>query len=198
MGARTDAARAEVVARRELLLDEVTHLEASARAAVDIPAKVRRRPVQTAGLAAGAAFIVLGGPQRLFRRVRRAVRGPQADMPKSMLPEEVDKHLKRLGDDGKAVRSILEREFADYLEKTRKERESRQLGPTLISIGGNLLKPVASQAGKRMAQQLFTPDSASFAQAVDRIRARREEGKGTTPGVSTTQDAGTPAVDKKR
>ncbi len=196
MGARTDAARAEVVARRQLLLEETTHLEASARAAVDIPAKVRRAPVQTAGLAGGAAFILLGGPQRLFRRVRRAIRGPQADMPKSMLPEEVDKHLKRLGDDGKQVRAILEREFADYLEQTRKERESRQLGSTLVAIGGNLLKPVASQAGKRMAQQLLNPDSASFQQAVERIRERREAGRGQTPGVSTTRDAGKPPVQK--
>ena len=68
MGARTDAARAEVVASRAALLDEVQRLEAAARAAVDIPGKVRRAPAKTAGLAAGTAFVVLGGPQRLYRR----------------------------------------------------------------------------------------------------------------------------------
>ena len=65
MGAQTDAARAEVLASRQALLDEVQRLEASARAAADIPAKVKRNPARTAGLAAGTAFVVLGGPQRI-------------------------------------------------------------------------------------------------------------------------------------
>jgi hypothetical protein len=91
VGAETDAARAEVLASRAALLDEVQRLEASARAAVDIPAKVRRAPARTAGLAAGTAFVVLGGPQRLYRRARRAILGPKADMPKSLLPKDVEK-----------------------------------------------------------------------------------------------------------
>ena len=59
MGSRTDAARAEVLARRAALSDELVRLEASGRAAVDIPARMRRAPAQTAGVAAGAAFLVL-------------------------------------------------------------------------------------------------------------------------------------------
>ncbi len=190
MGASTDAARAEVLARRQLLLDEVTNLEASARAAVDIPAKVKRAPVQTAGLAAGTAFLALGGPQRLYRRARRQILGPKADMPKSMLPKEIDKRLRSMGDDGEKVRRTLENEFADYLEKNRKERESRDLGATAVSIAGLVLKPAASQLGKRMAAELAKPDGASFGEAVERIRARREQGKGDEPGVSTTPQAG--------
>ncbi len=192
MGASTDAARAEVLARRRLLLDEVTHLEASARAAADIPAKVKRAPVQTAGLAAGTAFFVLGGPQRLYRRARRAILGPKADMPKSMLPKEVDKRLRSMGDDGEKVRRTLEREFADYLDEHRQERESRDLGATAVAIAGSVLRPGAGQLGRRMASELVKPDSASFGGAVERIRARREAGKGAGPGVSTTDDAGRP------
>ena len=86
MGSRTDAARAEVLARRAALAEELVRLEASGRAAVDIPARVRRAPAQTAGAAAGAAFLLLGGPGRILRRMKRAVRGPEADMPPSMLP----------------------------------------------------------------------------------------------------------------
>ena len=119
MGARTDAARAEVVASRQLLLDEVGRLEAAGRSAIDIPAKIRRSPGKTAALAAGTAFLALGGPKRTYRAVRRAVLGPKADLPKSMLPAQIDKALRSLGDDGDRVRGLLEREFADYLDKNK-------------------------------------------------------------------------------
>jgi hypothetical protein len=128
VGASTDAARARVLAARGQLEDEVARLEAAGRAAVDIPAKVRREPARTAGLAAGAAFLVAGGPRRVIRRVRRAIQGPEADLPKSMLPKEVDRELTKLGRDGDKVRGTLEREFAKYLDEHRDERESRDLG----------------------------------------------------------------------
>ncbi len=175
MGARTDAARAEVVARRELLREEVTGLEAAGRAAVDFPAKIRRSPGKTAALAAGTAFIVLGGPKRTYRAVRRAILGPRADLPKSMLPKQIDKALRSLGEDGEQVRGLLEREFGAYLEKSRPEREARDLRGTISELGGNILRPVTAEAGKRLANELFSPDASSFAAATERIRARREK-----------------------
>ena len=105
MGEGTAAARAQVLAARQALDEELVRLEASARAAADVPAKVRRNPVKAAGLAAGAGFVVVGGPQRLFRRAKRAVVGPQEPLPKSMLPEEIEKSLKRMGKDGDKVRA---------------------------------------------------------------------------------------------
>ena len=74
----TDAARDRVLAARAALGEELETLEASARAAVDIPAKVRSSPAKAAAVAGGTAFIVLGGPGRVFRRAKRAVRGPAA------------------------------------------------------------------------------------------------------------------------
>lgn len=173
MGARTAAARAEVVARRQILLDEVIGLEAAGRSAIDIPAKIRRAPARTAALAAGAAFMVLGGPKRSLRAVRRAVFGPKADLPKSMLPGQVDKVLRALGDDGDRVRGVLEREFVDYLEKGKPNRESRDLRGTISVLGGSLLGPATSQAGKRLAAELFKPEGGSFSAVTERIRARR-------------------------
>ena len=177
MGARTDAARAEVVARRQLLLDEVIGLEAAGRAAVDIPAKIRRAPAKTAAVAAAAAFFALGGPGRGYRALRRRVFGPTADLPKSMLPKQIDKALRSLGDDGEQVRGVLEREFGAYLDKSRPEREARNLKGTLSELGGNVLRPVTAQAGKRLAKELFSPDAGGFASATERIRARREARK---------------------
>jgi hypothetical protein len=174
VGARTDAARTEVVARRQLLLDEVVRLEAAGRSAVDIPAKVRRSPGKTAALAAGTAFVALGGPKRTYRAARRAVLGPKADLPKSMLPEQIDKALRALGTDGDRVRRVVEHEFADYLEKNKQARESRDFRGTVTELGGNLLRPASARAGRRLAEELFKPDGGSFDDVMSRIQSRRE------------------------
>ncbi len=190
MGARTDAARAAAVASRGNLEGEVVRLEASARAAVDIPAKIRRAPAKTAGLAAGAIFVAAGGPKRVFRRMVRAVRGPQADLPKSMLPKEVDRTLRKLGSDGDKVRGTIEREFADYLETKAPERRSRDLGATASTLAGSVLGPVTKRVGRQLAEELFSPKTSgasSFEAAAQKARARwtgragARDGNGATP-----------------
>ena len=108
VAAETDAARDRVLAARAALGGELETLEASARAAVDVPAKIRREPLKAAAIAGGAGFLVLGGPRRLFRRAKRAVTGPPEPFPESMLPEQVEKTLRQLGDDGAAVRGALD------------------------------------------------------------------------------------------
>jgi len=181
VGARTDAARAQVVAARGELAEEVIRLEAAGRSAVDVPARIRRAPAKTAGVAAGAAFLVLGGPQRIFTRVKRAVVGPEKELPKSMLPREVDQALRKLGPDGDKVRGTLEREFAKYLEEHKEARDNRDLGVVGALLLSNIAKPITERAGRRLAQELFSPDRATFQDAVERIRARRDAGKGTDP-----------------
>jgi hypothetical protein len=179
VGARTDAARAEVVAARAELLGEVERLEGAGRAAVDIPAKVRRAPAQTAGIAAGAAFLLAGGPKRLWRRAKRAVAGPQADLPRGLLSKDVDRVLSHLGSDGEAVRRVLEKEFADYLEEHREERRKRDLGATASLLAGSVLGPITQRAGRQLAQRLFSPDSAGFEDAMGAVRARWEGARST-------------------
>jgi hypothetical protein len=179
VGARTDAARAEVLAAREGLSAEVDRLEAAGRAAVDIPAKIRREPLKTAGVAAGVAFLVTGGPGRVVRRVKRAIRGPAAELPKSMLPDEVDKALRKLGSDGDKVRGTLEKEFARYLDEHAPERRDRDLGAVTALLLSNLAKPLSQRAGRRLVEELFSPEGSSFSEAIERIRARREGGSGS-------------------
>jgi hypothetical protein len=175
VGARTDAARAAAVASRAELAEEVARLEAAGRAAVDIPAKARRAPARTAGLAAGVAFLAAGGPKRLVRRIRRAVQGPEADLPKSMLPREVDKTLRKLGTDGEKVRGTLEREFAGYLDEKAVERRKRDLTGTVALLAAAVLGPVSKRLGARLAEELLTPKAAgsgTFDTAVQRARGR--------------------------
>jgi hypothetical protein len=167
---------------------------------VDIPAKLRRAPAKTAAMAAGAAFMVLGGPKKLVRGARRAFLGPKANMPKSMLPKQIDKALGALGDDGNRVRGVIEREFASYLEQTAPQRNARDLRGTISALGGAVLTPITVQAGRRLAQELFRPDGGSFSDALARIRERRSggakagSGAGSTAGSAVASTAGSKAA----
>lgn len=174
MGARTDAARAEVVAARDDLGEQTVRLEAAGRAAVDIRARVRREPGKVAGAAAGAAFLLLGGPGRVFRGVRRAVFGPDADLPKSMLPDEVDRTLKKLGRDGDRVRGTLEREFAKYLDEKAPERQSRDLRGALAAAAVALIRPVSIRVGRQLAERALDPDRPSFEEGLRKARERQQ------------------------
>ena len=190
MGARTDAARAEVLAARAGLDQELLRLEASGRAAVDIPARLRREPAKVLGAAGGAAFLLLGGPGRVVKGVRRAIFGPDADLPKSMLPKEVEKTLKKLGPEGEKMRGTLEREFAEYLEEKAPQRRERHLGGAAVAIAAGLLKPVAQRVGKQLAERAMDPDGFSFAEGMRRARERRfGAGNGATPPPGGSDNA---------
>lgn len=180
MGARTDAARSEVLAARAGLDEELVRLEASGRAAVDIPARLKREPAKVLGTAGGAAFLLLGGPKRVFKGVRKAILGPDADLPKSMLPPEVEKTLKKLGPDGEKIRGTLEREFAEYLDEKAPQRRERDLGGTATALLGGVLKPVTERLGRQLAERALSPDGATFAEGL--LRARRRRNGSTPPG----------------
>jgi len=168
---RTSAARAEALAAREALASELQALEASARAAADLPARVRRNPVRTVGAAAGAGFLLLGGPGRVARGIRRALGRPEP-LPKSMLPREVEKTLRSMGDDGERVRGTLEREFARYLDEHAEARRDRDLGAVAALALANLVKPATRAAGLKLAKDLVAPDGPGFGQQLARLRER--------------------------
>lgn len=192
MGARTDAARSEVLAARAGLDEELVRLEAAGRAAVDIPARLRREPAKVLGAAGGAAFLLLGGPKRAFDGLRRAVFGPNADLPRSMLPPEVEKTLRKLGSDGDKVRGTLEREFADYLDEKAPQRRERDLGATAAGLLGGAFKPVVMRFGKQLAERALDPDGPSFAEGIRRARERARGAGATGSNGSNPPDASNP------
>ncbi|HEX5149075.1 MAG TPA: hypothetical protein VFW02_08340 [Candidatus Limnocylindrales bacterium] len=169
MATETDAARDRVLAARAALGDELQALEASARAAVDIPAKVRRSPAKAAAIAGSAGFVVLGGPKRLFGAARRAVFGPTADLPKRMLPDEIEKTLKKLGDDGDKVRGAIERDFAAYAKEAEKDRGIAPLLSTTVA------KPLLARAGRAAAEWFFRTDDEGFQARLADVRDRARE-----------------------
>ena len=191
MASEQDAARLRVLAARANLAEELEVLGASTRAAVDIPAKIKRSPAKAAALAAGVGFLVLKGPQRLFGAARQAVRGEPEPLPSRMLPDEVEKTLRKLGKDGEKVRGTLERDFAEYARKSHKDRQA--LGSVvLLAVARPLLSRAAKSVGDlvfsdqqdvstRLAQVRDGVDRAG-ASARDRIAAvRRDEGGASDP-----------------
>ncbi|MCU0478300.1 MAG: hypothetical protein MUE92_06105 [Chloroflexi bacterium] len=171
----TAAALADLIAARAALGDELIRLEASARAAVDVRAKVKRNPGKTAAVVGGTAFVVAGGPRRVFRSVRRRVFGAPDPLPPSLLPDQVEKAVRALGDDGAKVRGSLEREFAAFVDTNRKG-ESRFIRRVLLTAG----VPLAIEASRMLLKRLFEGSAEDVAAREEAIRARIE-GKGTPP-----------------
>ncbi len=184
------AARATVLAARGVVEEELVRLEASARAAVDIPAKVKRNPVRAAGVAAGVGFLLVGGPGKVFRRAKRAVFGPPEPLPPSMLPEEIDTALRKLGGDGERVRGLLEREFANYLEDTAPRRNQRDFKAAIALMVLPIVRPLTLRLGRQLVEQIFAPGAPGFEEQLAKIRARAEaagSGGGDTEGVASSE-----------
>ena len=174
MGEGTDAALAKVVAARANLAEEVDRLEAAGRAAVDVPAKIRRSPAKAAAIAGGGAFLLLGGPKRVFRAARKAVTGHEdAPLPKHLLPKDIEKTLKKIGSDGDKVRGTIERDFASYLDDREKERKKEGLQAALSAILLAAVRPAATRAGKQVAERMLDPNAPAFHEQLQKIRERR-------------------------
>jgi hypothetical protein len=173
VGTRTDAALAQVVAARADLAHEVDTLEAATRAAVDIPAKIKRSPGKAAAVAGGAAFLVVGGPQKVFRRARRTITGrEQAPLPKTLLPKDIEKTLKKLGTDGDKVRGTIERDFAHYLDERAEQRRNESFRAAILGLTTSALRPVGFLVGRRLLDRMTRPDQAGFEEQLQRIRER--------------------------
>jgi hypothetical protein len=165
-----DAARDRVLAARADLGEELDRFEASARAAVDIPARVRENPAKAAAVVGGVGFLALKGPQRLFGAAKRVVRGKPEPLPESMLPDEIEKTLRKLGSDGDKVRGALERDFAEYAKRSQAKRESARNLLILAAV-----QPLVRRGSRVVADVLFTPDAKNFGDRLAEIRARVDQ-----------------------
>ena len=204
MGEATRQARQDVARAREQLATEVDELELAVRSAVDIPAKLRRNPGRAAALGGGAAFLALGGPRRLARRLVGAVRPAKAAAPRSLLPDEVERVIEGLGPEAADVRATLEREFADWLASGReggrrgRKREVRTGGAALWHLFDQVSGPIASRASRQFAERLFAADPDRPRTSADGAAAGAAGGpaagaSGGT-GAARTQPAGSPAA----
>jgi len=190
VGTRTDAALAQVVAARADLGEQVDRLEAAGRAAVDVPAKVRSNPAKAAGIAAGGAFLAVGGPKRLFRRARRAITGKEEELPSELLPKDVEKALRKIGTDGSKVRGTLERDFAKYLDQRAKDRKKEGVTAAITAVALSAIRPVAIRSGRQIAERMLDPNGPAFGEQLEKIRARRRAPDSATAAKGAPKDTG--------
>ena len=185
MATETDAARDRVIAARADLADELEAMEASVRAAVDIPAKIRRSPAKAAAVVGGVGFLALKGPQRALRRrqARRArpVRGhaqvdaarrdredaAQARGRRRQGPRDARARLRGLRHGGR------EKERAGRKRGARHRRRRRRSSRVAL---------------RTAAERLLNPDEEGFAAKLDEVRERaeREAGGAREPRTAKT------------
>jgi len=97
--------------------------------------------------------------------------GPPPEYPTSMLPDEVERTLRRMGAEGETARGTIERDFARYLAERgsfSRPTASQATGEIL----GSLLKPAARVAGLRLAREMATANPKTYGSRLDRARAR--------------------------
>ena len=192
MATATDAARERVLVARARLGEELVVLEASARAAVDIPAKVKASPAKAAAFAGTAGFLILGGPGRVVRGIRRVVKGPRVPMPKRMLPDEIEKTLSHMGSDGNAVRGALERDFAEYARKAAKNRIDVK---RLLALA--VARPLFLGGSKAVSRWLFSTDEQGFGERLAQVRGRLGEVAGQRGAAGSRATPATPTTPAK-
>lgn len=148
-------ARQEVENARRGVEKELDNLGTATRTALDIPAKVRRNPVRTAGLAGGAAFFLLGGPKRVAKAAEARFFPGRAERVPSVLPKDVEVTINRLEPEERdKVRGHLERDFNSYLRREHPE-EPANARRSLWKTYDILVGIVGVAAGRELVKKLF-------------------------------------------
>jgi hypothetical protein len=93
-----------------------------------------------------------------------------------MLPDQIERSLRELGDDGAAVRGALERDFAAYAKQASRDRARLR---TLLVL--TVARPLLSAGTKAAAGWLFRTDDEGFQARLAQIRERTERQKGGAP-----------------
>jgi len=133
MGATLDETRVELAAQRKRVRATAERLEAATRRGFDLRARLRHHPVETAAVAAGLAFILLGGPRRTVRQIRRAVSGSaEGERAYASLPGSLRALVDASASGGKD-RDEARRQLALALHAWREDPKNRKRAARLVS-----------------------------------------------------------------
>ncbi len=187
MAATTKQAHQEVVAARKQLGHELDELRVATRSAVDIPAKIKRNPVQTVGLIGGAGFLAVGGPKRVLQAAGRRLRPTRKDRFKGILPKDVEKLVDRTASNAEEVRQRLEQDFYDWMSKKRPQQAPANARQSLWKTYDSFLGPLGALGAKAMAEKLFAADA----------KRRKPSGEQERPGSVSPADSVATSIGKK-
>ncbi len=148
-------ARQEVENARKGVEKELDDLTQATRDALDIPAKVRRNPVRTVGLAGGAAFLLLGGPKRVARAAEKKFLPQRVYKRDRSLPKNVQATIDKLEPEQRElVEAHLERDFAAYMNKEH-PAEPANARQSLWKTYDVLVTIVGAAAARELVKKLF-------------------------------------------
>jgi len=161
MATPTEESRRAVIAAREDLGDGLDDLTTAFRSAIDIPTKIRKNPLQTAGLAAGAAFLAVGGPKKAIRGVVHRIRPSTRRPHEGLLPKDIDKVVRRKGGPrSDEIETALENDFADYLKRKGKIVETEpNAGKSLWKTYDTIVGPLGALVAKQLVDRLAAADA---------------------------------------
>jgi hypothetical protein len=122
--------RVELDAQRAENQRTAEELEARVRRALDIKARFRENPALFIGLGAGAVFLVVGGPARVARALRRRMRPTGAEQAYDALPKSmqawVDAMAAEVGPRAERARETLSEELRRWRQEPLKNKKARR------------------------------------------------------------------------
>ncbi len=183
MGQSSAEARQELERARLGVSSELDQLADSTRTALDIPAKIKRNPVQTAGVVGGAAFLVLGGPRRAAKAVEKKFFPKRYYRPPTVLPKDVERSISKLPPgDQDMVRGHLERDFAAYLQRehTAEPANARQ---SVWKTYDLLVGIIGAAAARELVKRLFEIPQETKVEAIE------EQGEAVAEAEQMISDA---------
>jgi hypothetical protein len=122
--------RVEIAARRADNERTASELDARVRHALDVKARFRENPLIFIGLGAGAVFLLVGGPARVFRFARRRANPSAAEQAYDALPAPmqawVDTLVSGTGPKAQKARDALIEELARWRHDPIKDKKARK------------------------------------------------------------------------
>jgi hypothetical protein len=126
VGETIDQTRLEIAAQRAELETTAGRL----RDALDLPRRLRENPGAVIGVGAVAAFLVVGGPRRLVRMLRKGMAPHAAEEAYDALPESMQAWVSTLageaGSKSSAARDAMVEELRRWRRDPIKDRKARK------------------------------------------------------------------------
>jgi hypothetical protein len=155
--------RVEVAAQRATNERTAAELEARVRRALDIRARFRENPALFVGLGAGAVFLLVGGPGRVARTLRRRIHPSNVEQAYDALPKPmqawVDSLASEVGPKAGQARAALVDELRRWRQEPLKNRKARKALAKAMVEG----PPGPSRTAWRAAETALTLVSAALA-----------------------------------
>jgi hypothetical protein len=155
--------RVEVAAQRATNERTAAELEARVRRALDIRARFRENPALFVGLGAGAVFLLVGGPSRVARTLRRRIHPSNVEQAYDALPKPmqawVDSLASEVGPKAGQARAALVDELRRWRQEPIKNRKARKALAKAMVEG----PPGPSRTAWRAAETALTLVSAALA-----------------------------------